>query len=52
MIYVPTGSPADPWLDCQTEYSDQTHPTVQGHTKFAKKLAEVLTPIVRRNHLV
>lgn len=52
IVYVPTGSFDDPWLDCATEYSDYTHPTVVGHAKFAERLKEVLTPIVLQNHLL
>lgn len=50
VVYVPTGTPDDPWMDGASEYSDWTHPTVDGHTHFAKLLADVLTPIIRRNH--
>lgn len=50
IVYVPTGSPANPWLDGATEFVDWTHPTVAGHIKFAKRLEQVLTPIVE-SHL-
>merc|ERR1712000_64139 len=50
VIYVATGDPNAPWMDGATEFSDWTHPTVDGHAHFAKELEKVLTPIVRRNH--
>jgi len=48
IVYIPTGTPEKPWMDGATEFSDWTHPTVEGHAHFAKLLEEVLTPIVHR----
>eukprot|EP00928_Gymnodinium_smaydae_P046865 TRINITY_DN31243_c0_g1_i1.p1 TRINITY_DN31243_c0_g1~~TRINITY_DN31243_c0_g1_i1.p1 ORF type:complete len:1186 (-),score=176.85 TRINITY_DN31243_c0_g1_i1:366-3452(-) len=45
--YVSTGSPGAPWLNCALEYSDYTHPTVQGNRAFADRLLESLTPEIR-----
>merc|ERR1712000_49283 len=50
IVYIATSTPNDPWMDGATEFSDWTHPTVEGHSHFAKLLEKVLTPIVRRNH--
>lgn len=51
IVYVPMGTPADPPMDGATEFSDWTHPTVEGHAHFAKLLEEVITPIVRRSNV-
>jgi len=45
--YYATGSISNPWLTCASDYSDYTHPTVQGNKKFAAKLLEVLTEDIR-----
>jgi len=45
--YYRTGTIASPWLDCQTHYSDYTHPTVEGNQIFAEKLLETLTDELR-----
>lgn len=50
IVYIPMGTPEDPPMDGATEFSDWTHPTVEGHAHFAKLLEKVLTPIVRSNH--
>merc|ERR1712066_180804 len=48
MLYRATGSTDAPWLNCLQEYSDQTHPTVEGNRKFAERLLESLTTDIRR----
>eukprot|EP00441_Pelagodinium_beii_P020735 CAMPEP_0197657408 /NCGR_PEP_ID=MMETSP1338-20131121/44606_1 /TAXON_ID=43686 ORGANISM="Pelagodinium beii, Strain RCC1491" /NCGR_SAMPLE_ID=MMETSP1338 /ASSEMBLY_ACC=CAM_ASM_000754 /LENGTH=630 /DNA_ID=CAMNT_0043233767 /DNA_START=42 /DNA_END=1934 /DNA_ORIENTATION=- len=45
--YHTTGTMQSPWLDCQTHYSDFTHPTVEGNEIFAERLLETLTNDVR-----
>lgn len=45
--FYATGSAAEPWLSCDTDYADGIHPTPGGHAKFAKKLLEVMTTDVR-----
>merc|ERR1711972_151844 len=48
MLYRATGSLDAPWLNCLQDYSDQTHPTVEGNRKFAEELLESLTTDIRR----
>merc|ERR1719188_30246 len=48
VLYHATGSTESPWLDCLGDYSDQTHPTVEGNRKFAERLLESLTADIRR----
>lgn len=50
VIYYETGSPADPWLVCATDYTDYTHPTVVGNEKFAARMLEStsITDDIRR----
>jgi len=45
--YHSTGTIAAPWLSCQSDYSDYTHPTVEGNRKFAERLLETLTTDIR-----
>jgi len=45
--YHTTGTSQEPWLHCRDDYSDYTHPTVEGNKKFADKLLETLTADVR-----
>ncbi|EOD11629.1 hypothetical protein EMIHUDRAFT_214491 [Emiliania huxleyi CCMP1516] len=40
---VETGSPSSRWLDCASDYSDYTHPTVDGNEKFALALLQSMT---------
>jgi len=49
VIYYKTGSHANQWLGCDTsDYVDSnTHPTVEGHTKFSARLLEEVTKDVR-----
>jgi len=37
---IETGSQSDQWLSCGSEFSDWTHPTIEGHKKFAEMLAQ------------
>ena len=50
VMYYETGSPADPWLVCATDYTDYTHPTVVGNEKFAARMLEStsITDDIRR----
>jgi len=41
--FVETGEPEDPWLNCDDDYVDGTHPTASGHKKFAKQLKHVIS---------
>jgi lysophospholipase L1-like esterase len=50
VIYVPTGDLSHPPLVSGQDYSDNTHPTVEGHMKFAKFLEEFMTPVIRQNY--
>lgn len=45
---IETGNSAAPWLDCDTQTVDGTHPTVAGHRIFAKRLRAVLAPFVKK----
>jgi hypothetical protein len=45
--YHTTGTVEAPWLDCAMDYSDYTHPTVEGNRKFANELLKTLTADVR-----
>jgi lysophospholipase L1-like esterase len=46
---IETGTPADQWLNCGSEFSDWTHPTVQGHKKFADRLAQEMDPLLPKS---
>ena len=39
-IYFKTESTANPWLVCETDFVDYTHPTVGGNKKSAATLLE------------
>jgi lysophospholipase L1-like esterase len=43
---IETGSQSDQWLNCGSEFSDWTHPTVVGHKKFAERLAQEMDPLL------
>ena len=47
-IYYETGSTANPWLVCETDFVDYTHPTVRDNRKFAARLLEQITEDVHR----
>jgi len=49
ILYIATGDADDLWLTPSTDYSDYTHPTVEGSVKFAKKLHEILTPVIEQH---
>ena len=47
--FVAIGTMRPQWLDCATDYSDYTHPTIQGNeNKFVTRLLETMTSDVRR----
>jgi lysophospholipase L1-like esterase len=50
--FIPTGDASDPWLNCASEFSDYTHPTVEGHKKFAEKLQVLLDPLLPKTDVV
>ena len=39
---VETGNRSAPWIDCDTETVDGTHPTIEGHKAFATRLHDAL----------
>lgn len=42
--FIETGTQSKPWLDCEKDFVDGTHPTAAGHKKFAKLLQSALEP--------
>lgn len=50
--FIETGDPEDPWLDCDDDYVDGTHPTADGHHKFAKHLKRVISPHLFTNSIL
>merc|ERR1719329_1400706 len=50
--FVETGEPEDPWLDCDDDYVDGTHPTADGHIEFAKRLKRVINPYLSAKPIV
>lgn len=50
--FVETGNHEDPWLDCDDDYVDGTHPTAAGHEKFAKQLERVISPHLFANSIL
>jgi lysophospholipase L1-like esterase len=51
VIHVSTGDPhsENAALHQGSDYSDNTHPTADGHVKFANFLDAAMTPVVRQN---
>ena len=43
---IETGNSSAPWLDCDKQTVDGTHPTVSGHKIFAEKLQQALSPFL------
>ncbi|CAE7482205.1 celE, partial [Symbiodinium pilosum] len=43
-----TGTRQAPWLNCNADYVDGTHPTIAGGKKFADRLLPGLTPQIRQ----
>jgi lysophospholipase L1-like esterase len=50
--FIPTGDASDPWLNCASEFSDYTHPTAEGHKKYAEKLQVLLDPLLPKSDVV
>merc|ERR1719469_1735856 len=49
VLYIATGDVDAPWMNGASDFSDWTHPTIDGHNKFAKRLYDLLTPHIDKH---
>jgi len=42
--FIETGTKTEPWLNCEADFVDGTHPTFAGHVKFANLLLGAMAP--------